>query len=211
VSRGRLVIISAPSGAGKTSLAKALVNSVPNTVLSVSHTTRSRRAEELDGVDYHFVNKEQFQTMVREGKFLEYARVFNNYYGTSHAVVEQQLSRGNNVLLDIDWQGAREVKQKVPDVCSIFVLPPSREELERRLRDRGQDSEMVIADRMREASKEMRHHDEYAYLVVNDDFDRALADLSAIITGNEEQRRPVSADVSNLLRENARSCIGELE
>ncbi len=203
MSRGRLVIISAPSGAGKTSLAKALVNSVPNTVLSVSHTTRSRRAEELDGVDYHFVDEEQFEKMIDEGKFLEYARVFNNYYGTSHAAVEQQLSRGNNVLLDIDWQGAREVKKKVPEVCSVFVLPPSREELERRLRGRGQDSETVIADRMREASEEMRHHEEYEYLVVNDDFDQALADLRAIITGNEEQRRPLSTDVTNLLRESA--------
>jgi len=141
--------------------------------------------------------------MVREDKFLEYAMVFSNYYGTSHVTVEQQLSRGKNVLLDIDWQGAREVKQKVPDVCSIFVLPPSRQELERRLRDRGQDSEQVIADRMREASEEMRHHDEYEYLVVNDDFDQALADLRAIITGNEERRRPVSADLTNLLRESA--------
>lgn len=140
--------------------------------------------------------------MIGEEEFLEHARVFNNYYGTSLAAVEQQLSRGNNVLLDIDWQGAREVKQKVPDVCSIFVLPPSRQELERRLRDRGQDSEQVIADRMREASEEMRHHDEYAYLVVNDDFDQALADLRAIITGNEERRRPI-ADLTNLLRESA--------
>ena len=203
MSRGRLFIISAPSGAGKTTLAKALVSSVPNTVLSVSHTTRSRRAGELDGTDYHFVDGEQFQKMVREDKFLEYAMVFSNYYGTSHVTVEQQLSRGKNVLLDIDWQGAREVKQKVPDVCSIFVLPPSRKELEKRLRDRGQDSETVITDRMREASEEMRHHDEYEYLVVNDDFDQALADLRAIITGNEERRRPVSADLTNLLRESA--------
>lgn len=202
MSRGRLFIISAPSGAGKTTLAKALVSSVSNTVLSVSHTTRSRRAGELDGVDYHFIDMEQFQKMIGEEEFLEHARVFNNYYGTSLAAVEQQLSRGNNVLLDIDWQGAREVKQKVPDVCSIFVLPPSLQELERRLRDRGQDSEQVIADRMREASEEMRHHDEYAYLVVNDDFDQALADLRAIITGNEERRRPI-ADLTNLLRESA--------
>jgi guanylate kinase len=201
VSRGRLIIISAPSGAGKTTLAKALANSVPNTVLSISHTTRSRRVGEVDGVDYHFVDREHFQRMVSEDKFLEHAMVFNNYYGTSHAAVEQQLSRGNNVLLDIDWQGAREVNQKMPDVCSIFVLPPSREELERRLRDRGQDSETVITDRMRKASEEMRHHDEYAYLVVNDDFDQALADLGAIITGNAERRRPMSADLTNLLRE----------
>jgi guanylate kinase len=201
VSRGRLIIISAPSGAGKTTLAKALATSVPNTVLSISHTTRSRRVGEVDGVDYHFVDREHFQRMVSEDKFLEHAMVFNNYYGTSHASVEQQLSRGNNVLLDIDWQGAREVNQKMPDVCSIFVLPPSREELERRLRDRGQDSETVITDRMRKASEEMRHHDEYAYLVVNDDFDQALADLGAIITGNAERRRPMSADLTNLLRE----------
>ncbi len=203
MSRGRLFIISAPSGAGKTTLAKALVNSVPNTALSVSHTTRSRRAGELDGVDYHFVDREKFQNMLREGKFLEYAMVFSNYYGTSHATVEQQLLQGNNVLLDIDWQGAREVRQKVPAVCSIFVLPPSRNELEKRLRDRGQDSETVIADRMREASEEMRHYDEYEYLVVNDDFDQAVADLRAIITGNEQRRRPVSADLTNLLRGSA--------
>jgi guanylate kinase len=203
MSRGRLVIISAPSGAGKTTLARALVSSMSNVVLSVSHTTRERRAGELDGVDYHFVNNEQFRQMVEEGNFLEYARVFNNYYGTSQAAIEEQLSQGNNVLLDIDWQGARKVKQKVPDVCSIFVLPPSRKELERRLRDRGQDSEKVIADRMREASEEMRHHNEYEYLVVNDDFDQAVADLRAIITGNAGRRRPVSADLTDLLRESA--------
>lgn len=203
MSRGRLVIISAPSGAGKTTLARALVSSMSNVVLSVSHTTRERRAGELDGVDYHFVNNEQFRQMVEEGNFLEYARVFNNYYGTSQAAIEEQLSQGNNVLLDIDWQGARKVKQKVPDVCSIFVLPPSRKELERRLRDRGQDSEKVILDRMREASEEMRHHDEYEYLVVNDDFDQAVADLRAIITGNAGRRRPVSADLTDLLRESA--------
>ncbi len=203
LSRGRLFIISAPSGAGKTTLAKALVNSVPNTVLSVSHTTRSRRAGELEGVDYHFVDGDRFQDMVREGKFLEYALVFSNYYGTSRETVEQQLSRGKNVLLDIDWQGAREVKQKLANVSSIFVLPPSRNELEKRLRNRGQDSESVIANRMREACEEMRHHDEYDYLVVNDDFDQALADLRAIITGNVERRRPVSADLTNLLRESA--------
>ncbi len=201
--RGMLFIISAPSGAGKTTLAKALVNSVPGTVLSVSHTTRSRRAGERDGVDYYFVDGQRFQDMVREGKFLEYAEVFGNFYGTSRAAVEQQLSQGDNVLLDIDWQGAREVKRKMPDVRSIFVLPPSRSELEKRLRGRGQDSDTVIMERMRKASAEMRHHDEYEYLVVNDDFGQALADLRAIITGNEGRRRTVSADLKNLLRESA--------
>lgn len=203
MSRGKLFIISAPSGAGKTTLARALVNSLIDTVLSVSHTTRPRRAGEVDGVDYHFIEMGQFQTMVDGEEFLEHATVFNNCYGTSLASVEQQLSQGNNVLLDIDWQGARAVRRKLPDVRSIFILPPSLQELERRLRDRGQDSDEVIADRMREASEEMRHYDEYEYLVVNDDLDQALADLTAIVTGNEDQCRPMRADLTNLLRASA--------
>ena len=181
MSRGRLFIISAPSGAGKTSLAKALVDSVPNTVLSVSYTTRASRIGEVEGVDYYFVSREQFEQMVSENKFLEHALVFNNYYGTLKDDVERQLSQDNNVLLEIDWQGARKVKKQMPDVCSIFILPPSRDALETRLRVRGQDAEKVIAERMRKAEEEMRHQNEYEFLVVNDDFDKALADLRAII------------------------------
>ncbi len=203
MSRGRLVIISAPSGAGKTTLAKALVGSLSDTVLSVSHTTRPRREGEVEGVDYYFVDKEQFQRMVSADKFLEYALVFNNYYGTSNDAVEGHLSRGTNVLLDIDWQGAREVRRSKRDVCSVFIVPPSMDELEKRLRNRAQDSEAVITHRMRQAVEEMRHYKEYEYVVVNDDFDQALADLRAIVAGRAEERRPMNTDITKRLLKSA--------
>ncbi len=203
--RGRLVIVSAPSGAGKTSLAKALVASLDDTVLSVSHTTRPRRESEIDGVDYYFVDKAQFQRMVRADAFLEYAMVFQNYYGTSRDEVERQLSRGANVLLDIDWQGARKVREKMHDVYSVFVVTPSMDELEKRLRSRAQDTEAVIAHRMREAAEEMRHYEEYDYLVVNDDFDLALADLRAIVTGRDRERRSTNKELVQMLLQDAES------
>ncbi len=203
MSRGNLFIVSAPSGAGKTTLAKALVGLVSNTVLSVSHTTRSRRNGEIDGIDYFFIDREQFERMVADRQFLEYAQVFGNYYGTLRSTVEELLSAGTNVILDIDWQGAREVRAQMPDACGIFILPPSRMELEARLRGRGRDPESAIALRMREAAEEMRHHNEYDYVVVNDDFDQALRDLSAIISGRLEERRPVHIDITELLRDTA--------
>jgi guanylate kinase len=175
-----LYIVSAPSGAGKTSLVKALVESTPEIAVAVSHTTRSMRPGEVDGVDYHFVSVETFEGMVRQGAFLEHAKVFDNYYGTSRAEVSRWLARDVDVILEIDWQGARQVREQMPEADSIFVIPPSREALETRLRGRGQDSEEIIARRMRDAESEMSHYGEYAYLVVNDDFDTALGDLRAI-------------------------------
>lgn len=177
---GTLYIISAPSGAGKTSLVKALVDTIPGLSISVSHTTRPRRDGEVDGVDYHFVDAEAFEAMVAAGEFLEHARVFGNAYGTARSSVEEQLDAGTDVILEIDWQGAQQVRAALPDAVSVFILPPSRRELERRLRARGKDSEDVIARRLREAQSEMSHYHEYDYLVVNDAFGHALEELVAV-------------------------------
>ena len=178
---GTLYIISAPSGAGKTSLVDALVNRVPNLKVSVSHTTRQMRPGEQEGAHYHFVDPSRFEAMAAAGDFLEHASVFGNFYGTGRAQVMQALSADIDVILEIDWQGGRQVRRALPESVSIFILPPSREELERRLRGRNQDSDSVIAKRMQEAVSEMSHHAEYDYLVVNDAFDEALADLIAIV------------------------------
>lgn len=189
---GTLYIISAPSGGGKTSLVRALSKSQPGMVVSVSHTTRPRRPSEQDGVDYHFVDHARFQRMAARGEFLEHARVFDQYYATARASVEQQLACGQDVLLDIDWQGARQVRAAVPGVVSVFILPPSRSELERRLRRRAQDSDAVIAGRMQAAIEEMSHYAEYDYLVINDRFEQAFADLEVIVHSNR-LRLPVQA------------------
>ncbi len=178
---GTLYIVSAPSGAGKTSLVKALLERDQGVALSVSHTTRAPRPGEEDGVHYHFVDNPTFDRMVEDGAFLEHARVFDNQYGTSLAGVRNQLAGGQDVILEIDWQGARQVREAVPGAVGIFVLPPSRQALEERLRGRGQDSSEVIARRMRDAVTEMSHYDEYHYLVINDVFDTALDELAAII------------------------------
>lgn len=201
MAKGRLFILSAPSGAGKTTLAKRLVSYRPDMVLSVSHTTRPMRNGEQHGVDYWFVSPQEFQAMIDAGEFLEYAQVFGNMYGTSRGAVEEQLARGLNVLLDIDWQGARSVRRHMPDVISIFILPPSLPELERRLRARGQDSESVVERRMREAAEEMSHYDEYDYKVINDDLERAAEDLTAIVAGRGEALRDTKVDVRALLGE----------
>ncbi|QKT03312.1 guanylate kinase [Ectothiorhodospiraceae bacterium 2226] len=177
---GVLFIVAAPSGAGKTSLVHALLRATPGLSLSVSHTTRAARPGEQDGVHYHFVDQARFDAMVAAGEFLEHARVFDNCYGTSRQAVADALQAGQDVVLEIDWQGARLVRAALPAV-GIFVLPPSREALQARLRGRGQDSEDVIARRMQDAVNEMSHHDEFDYLVVNDDFDIALAELQAIV------------------------------
>lgn len=181
LAKGQLFIISAPSGAGKTSLVKALLGLLPELEASVSYTTRPRRPSEQTGVDYNYVSIEHFQSMVKDGGFLEYAEVFGNYYGTSTKLVEQQLLTGTDVILEIDWQGAQQVRQLVPNCVSIFILPPSKEVLEKRLKGRGQDADDVIARRMQAAVAEMSHYVEFDYLVVNDDFDRALKDLSSLI------------------------------
>jgi guanylate kinase len=197
---GRLFIFSAASGTGKTSLANALIESVPDVEFSVSHTTRAPRPGEKYGVHYYFVSREEFEMMVAAGQFLEHAQVFDNYYGTSRPQVEQRLKQGKSVILDIDWQGARSIKTRMPEAVSIFILPPSRAALEERLIKRGQDSPDVIARRMRDAVSEMRHYDEFDHVVVNDDFEAALADLRAIISG-QSKPRPAKVDIAELLRE----------
>ena len=177
-----LFTISAPSGAGKTSLVKALLEKRGASVaVSVSHSTRPIRPGEVDGVAYHFVSLAEFEQMVADDEFLENARVFDNCYGTARSSVESLLTSGKHVILEIDWQGARQVKEKLPDTVGIFILPPSREQLEQRLRTRGTDDETVIARRMRDADREMSHFHDAEYLVINDNFEQALFDLEAII------------------------------
>jgi len=183
MAQGTLFIVSAPSGAGKSSLIQALLKTQPlyDTQVSVSHTTRSMRPGENHGEHYYFVNHDEFRTMISENAFLEHAEVFGNYYGTSRDAIEQVLATGVDVFLDIDWQGAKQIRDKMPASRSIFILPPSKDELDRRLRGRGQDSEEVIGKRMAQAVAEMSHYAEYDYLIVNDDFDLALSDLKNII------------------------------
>ena len=179
---GQLYIISAPSGAGKTSLVAALLQRVAQLEVSVSHTTRAQRPGEQDGVNYHFVTPEVFADLDAKGEFLEQAEVFGNRYGTSRQAVESRLQAGQDVILEIDWQGARQVRECWPTAIGIFILPPSREALQARLSGRGQDSETVIAGRMQQAVSEMSHHAEYDYLVINDRFELALVQLEAIVT-----------------------------
>ena len=197
---GKLFIISAPSGAGKTSLARALIANNTDIVMSVSHTTRQQRAGEVDGEDYFFVDQAEFLAMVDDEIFLEYAEVYGNFYGTSRIAVEQMLSSGKNVLLDIDWQGARLVRETMPAAVAIAVLPPSVEELEIRLRARGSDTEDVIQSRMQLALDEMAHCDEADFIVLNDEFNDALRDLELILAGQSDKLRPLSVDLEQLLR-----------
>lgn len=183
---GNLFILAAPSGAGKSSLIKALLEKHGQcdkhpVQVSVSHTTRKPRPGEVDGEHYHFVSREQFEALIEQGVFFEWAEVFGNYYGTSRVTIEQTLHRGIDVFLDIDWQGARQVKKQLPDTCGIFILPPSMATLQERLIHRGQDSEDVIADRMKQAVSEMSHFSEFDYVIVNDDFTVALNDLESVV------------------------------
>ena len=180
-STGTLYTVSAPSGAGKTSLVNALLKRRPGLQVSVSHTTRAARPGEEDGVNYHFVSEQAFESMLAAEEFLEHARVFGNFYGTSRLWVEQQLRLGIDVILEIDWQGAQQIKRLLSDTCAIFILPPSREALEQRLNARGQDDAAVISARMAEAVEEMSHFEESDYLVINRDFDQALEELDAIV------------------------------
>jgi guanylate kinase len=194
MSLGTLYIISAPSGAGKTSLVNALLEQLPGVVVSVSHTTRAARPGERDGADYHFIDKAEFERLAQNGDFLEHAQVFDNYYGTRRATVLERMEADEDVILEIDWQGARQVSEAFPEAVRIFILPPSREALQERLTTRGQDSEEVISRRMADAINEMRHYDEYDYLVFNDAFDVALAELEALfrarrLRGEAQQQR----------------------
>ncbi|HEA3262480.1 TPA: guanylate kinase [Pasteurella multocida] len=184
MTQGNLYILSAPSGAGKSSLISALLNQQQDNkmMVSVSHTTRQPRPGEQEGVHYYFVSVEAFESLIEQDLFLEYAKVFGgNYYGTSLPAIEENLAKGIDVFLDIDWQGAQQIRQKVPNVKSIFILPPSLVELERRLIGRGQDSTEVIAARMSKAIDEISHYNEYDYVIVNDVFEQALADFQAIL------------------------------
>lgn len=178
---GNLYIVSAPSGAGKTSLVQALMATLDNLCVSISHTTRPSRPGEIDGVNYHFVTPKQFAQMLDEGAFLESAQVFGNHYGTSHQWVRDTLTTGSDVILEIDWQGAQQVRRLMPEATSIFILPPSLTALQERLNKRGQDPAAVIAQRMAAAISEMSHYAEADYLLVNDQFDTALQELRAVL------------------------------
>ncbi len=180
----QLFVVSAPSGAGKTSLVRRAVKELSRLSVSISHTTRDMRPGETDGEDYHFVDRETFEKMIEAGNFLEYAEVFGNYYGTSIDGVKQQLADGVDIILEIDWQGAEQVREKLPEGVSIFILPPSRKVLVERLEGRGQDSQEVIARRTQEAVDEMRQHHHADYLIINDDFDAALDELKAVIVAH---------------------------
>jgi guanylate kinase len=186
-TRGTLFVLAAPSGAGKTSLVKALLERMPGLQMSVSHTTRPRRPKEEHGREYYFIGIPEFNQMVEDGQFLEHARVFDNLYGTARAPVEARLMAGGDIVLEIDWQGARQVRAAMPDCVTIFILPPSRDALETRLRSRATDSPEVIARRLRDAVSDMSHWREFDYAVVNDDFEKAVADLMAIVTAHGEQ------------------------
>ena len=180
-SRGNLFILSAPSGAGKSSLINALLKKHADMKVSVSHTTRAPRPGENNAEHYHFVSVNEFKALIAKDDFFEWAQVFDNYYGTSKQAIEEQLAAGIDVFLDIDWQGARQVREIMDDVKTIFILPPSKQELEQRLNNRGQDSAEIIAGRMAQAQSETSHYNEYDYVVVNDDFDTALCDLETIV------------------------------
>jgi len=179
----KLFVIAAPSGAGKTTIVKALVARNPELRFSISYTTRRKRRTEVDGVDYLFVDVEKFGTLRDEGELLEFAEVFDNYYATSRSQVDKLLAEGQDVILEIDWQGARQVRESMPECVTIFVLPPSLEELERRLRDRRTDSDEVIERRLRDALSDMAHWDEFDHVIINDKLEQAVTDLENVLSG----------------------------
>jgi guanylate kinase len=201
--RGRLFVIAAASGTGKTSLVKALMERVPELAFSVSHTTRTMRPNEVEGRDYHFVDRARFERMIAADEFLEHANVFGNLYGTSRAEVARALAAGRDLLVEIDWQGAQQLRARLPEAIDVFILPPSRAALEERLRGRGTDSAAVIARRLGESVTELSHWREFRYVVINDRFAQALADLESIVQGDGahlERERPGLAEfVARLL------------
>lgn len=199
--KGILYILSAPSGAGKTSLVKSLVSDLLFIRVSVSHTTRPMRPGEEDGVNYHFTARDRFQEMINQGEFLEFAEVFGNFYGTSQAWVQDTLAEGYDLILEIDWQGAQQIRRLMPEARSIFILPPSQAALRERLQNRGQDNSDVIENRMRQAVNEMSHYVEFDYLIINDDFNQALAELKAIFTANQLVLNKQQSKHTELLRE----------
>jgi guanylate kinase len=206
MAKGNLYVVSAASGAGKTSLLAAVLEHIADLEVSVSHTTRAPREGELDGVNYHFVNEQQFEAMVDAGKFLEHATVFGNHYGTSGEHIERQLNQSKDVILEIDWQGARQIRKLMPECISIFIAPPSIAALRARLTSRGQDDISIIDARMQQAVTEMSHYVEFDYLVINDDFAQAKTELSAIIIANRQrlqyQQQRHQALLAELLADN---------
>ncbi len=206
MTKGTLYIISAPSGAGKTSLVQAIVARLPDVAVSVSHTTRTMREAEVDGRDYHFVEPRHFQEMIDNDEFLEHASVFGNRYGTSRQHAREQLLSGKDVILEIDWQGARQIRKQMSDCKSIFILPPSIQSLRQRLCGRKQDSDDVIESRMREAVSEMTHYAEFDYIVINDDFDQASQELASIFVCNrmllDHQQQRHAELLADLLKPN---------
>lgn len=197
--RGRLFVIAAPSGAGKTSLVRALMEQEPHLQFSISFTTRARRPTEVDGHDYFFVDQATFFRMRDAGEFLEHAQVFDNYYATGRATVETALAAGQDLILEIDWQGAQQVRAAMPESISVFILPPSRVALEERLKSRGTDSAEVIARRLKDAVADMSHWREFEYVIVNDQFEQALADLRAVVSGAGEGLRSTRPELEPLV------------
>ena len=200
MTQGTLYIISAPSGAGKTSLVKKLLQEMDALTVSVSHTTRTMRVGEVHGSDYFFVTIADFKQKITEQAFLEYAQVFDNFYGTTQQAVEENLQKGSDVILEIDWQGAAQIREKMPHCESIFILPPSIDVLQHRLQARGQDSAEIIARRMAEAVTEMSHFAEFDYLVVNDDFQQALTELKSILLANRLRKKQQQPKLTSLLQ-----------
>jgi len=192
-----LFIIAAPSGCGKTSLVKALLESLSNLSVSVSHTTRKPRKAEIDGENYHFVSKERFGEMISNNDFVEHAEVFGNLYGTARSNIKEKLDANIDIILEIDWQGARQVRENMPDSISIFILPPSKNVLLQRLTDRAQDDDETISERMKNSESEMSHYDEFEYLVINDQFDSALNDLKTIIQDCSNNKKNIEFSLEN--------------
>ena len=199
--RGHLYVIAAPSGAGKTSLLKALMARRPGLEFSVSCTTRNPRPGEVDGRDYHFIARKDFEHLVGADEFIEHANVYGNLYGTRKSVVEAALAEGRDLILEIDWQGAAQVRKRLPEAVQIFILPPSRAELESRLRKRGSDPEDVIARRLQESTLEMSHWSDFDYVIVNRKFDQALAEINAIFDGQGQASRRDRPELAALTRE----------
>ena len=201
MKKGTLYIVSAPSGAGKSSLIDSILkrfNLDDSLRLSVSHTTRQPRPGEVDHVSYHFVTNEEFEALIARGAFYEYAHVFDHYYGTSKEIVEQWLNEGKDVLLDIDWQGARQIREQTPDAKGIFIIPPSLEELHRRLVSRATDAPEVIEKRMNKAVSEISHYDEYDYVIINDDFEESVLNMRSIILANRAKLDKKKEEISKL-------------
>jgi guanylate kinase len=199
--KGNLFIVSSPSGAGKSSLISALLAKHSDMKVSVSHTTRAPRPGEENAVHYHFTSVDEFKALIEKDEFYEWAEVFGNYYGTSKSAIQAQLEKGIDVFLDIDWQGAQQMRKLVDDIKTIFILPPSRAELESRLNKRGQDSAEVIANRMAQAQSEMSHYDEYDFVLINDDFEQTLSDFEHIVLAHRQQLSNQQSKFDNLITE----------